>query len=55
MFRFLPTAKIIDVVAGTAPGAPVPLVLARLAKAGGIAIVEGLMKVKNRTLAAVCW
>ncbi len=45
----------IDVVAGTAPTAPVPLVLARLAKAGGTAIVKGLMNVQKRTLAAVCW
>jgi len=43
------------VLAGTAPGAFVPLVFAKVLKAGGIDMVSGLTKEKKRTLAPFCW
>ena len=48
-------AKIMTVLTGTAPGALVPLVLAKALKAGGTAMVDGLTNEKKRTLEPFCW
>jgi len=51
LYEYPPTENITVVFAGIAPFAFVPLDLAKLAKAGGTAIVPGCRNVKKSTFA----